>query len=200
MLRYVMAALLAAAPVAAASAQPPAEGKWALAAMPNGCMVQAVSPHGTMLSVWGFAGDAKLGFLLQNRGWTVEDGAKTPLEVGFAGARSWPVEATARAHIDRDGPGLFFIVAGSMRCRGRERGTAPGRRGPGPFAVPPPGNGPHVAALEPGFPPSPGAPIPVSTLTRVLFPAPLAPISACTSPARTPSEAVVDAAPPHSSC
>ena len=110
MLRYVMAALLAAAPAAAASAQEPAEGKWALAAMPNGCMVQAVSPHGTMLSVWGFAGDEKLGFLLQNPGWTVEDGAKTPLEVDFADAKSWPVEATARAHIDRDGPGLFFTV------------------------------------------------------------------------------------------
>lgn len=110
MLRYVMAALLAAAPVAGASAQARADGQWALAAMPNGCMVQAVSPQGTMLSVWGFAGDRKLGFLLQNRGWTVEDGAKTPLEVEFAGARSWPVEATARAHIDRDGPGLFFTV------------------------------------------------------------------------------------------
>jgi hypothetical protein len=110
MLRYVMAALLAAAPLAAASGQEEAEGKWALAAMPNGCMVQAVSPHGTMLSVWGFAGEEKLGFLLQNRGWTVEDGAKTPLEVEFAGARSWPVEATARANIDRDGPGLFFTV------------------------------------------------------------------------------------------
>ena len=110
MLRYVMAALLASAPLAAASAQQPATGKWALAAKPNGCMVKAVSPHGTMLSVWGFAGEEKLGFLLQNPGWTVEDGAKTPLEVEFAGAPSWPVEATARAHIDRDGPGLFFTV------------------------------------------------------------------------------------------
>lgn len=110
MLRYVIAALLVAAPLAPAPAQAPESGKWALAAMPNGCMVQAVSPHGTMLSVWGFAGDSKLGFLLQNRGWTVEDGARTPLEVEFAGARSWPVEATARAHIDRDGPGLFFTV------------------------------------------------------------------------------------------
>jgi hypothetical protein len=110
MLRYVIAALLASAPFAAASGQEDAQGKWALAAMPNGCMVQAVSPQGTMLSVWGFAGDGKLGFLLQNRGWQVEDGAKTPLEVDFAGVRSWPVEATARAHIDRDGPGLFFTV------------------------------------------------------------------------------------------
>jgi hypothetical protein len=110
MLRYVIAALLAAAPLAAASGQEEAPGQWALAAMSNGCMVQAVSPKGTMLSVWGFAGDGKLGFLLQNRGWEVEDGAKTPLEVEFAGTRSWPVEATARAHIDRDGPGLFFTV------------------------------------------------------------------------------------------
>jgi hypothetical protein len=110
MLRYVMAALLAAAPLAAATAQQEADGKWALAAMPNGCMVQAVSPQGTMLSIWAFAGEEKLGFLLQNRGWEVEDGQKTPLQVEFQGARAWPVEATARAHIDSDGPGLFFTV------------------------------------------------------------------------------------------
>jgi hypothetical protein len=110
MLRYVMAALLAAAPVAAASADEQAPEGWALAAMPNGCMVQAVSPQGTMLSIWAFAGEEKLGFLLQNRGWELEDGAKTALEVEFAGASAWPVEATARAHIDRDGPGLFFTV------------------------------------------------------------------------------------------
>jgi hypothetical protein len=78
--------------------------------MPNGCMVQAVSPKGTMLSVWAFAGEEKLGFLLQNRGWEVEDGARTPLQVEFAGARAMPVEATARAHIDADGPGLYFTV------------------------------------------------------------------------------------------
>jgi hypothetical protein len=35
---------------------------------------------------------------------------KTPLQVEFQGARAWPVEATARAHIDSDGPGLFFTV------------------------------------------------------------------------------------------
>ena len=111
MLRVVMAALLAAGPAAASFAQSKtAPEGWNLAAMPNGCMVQAVSPHGTMLSIWAFAGEEKLGFLLQNRGWEVEDGAKTPLEVEFAGTRSWPVEATARAHIDRDGPGLFFTV------------------------------------------------------------------------------------------
>lgn len=110
MLRYMMAALLAAAPVGAASAQPDGGRGWALAAMPNGCMVQAVSPKGTMLSIWAFAGEEKLGFLLQNRGWEVEDGKKTPLQVEFAGARAVPVEATARAHIDSDGPGLYFTV------------------------------------------------------------------------------------------
>jgi hypothetical protein len=110
MLRYVMAALFAAAPFAAASGQEEAQGQWALAPMQNGCMVQAVSPQGTMLSIWAFAGEEKLGFLLQNRGWEVKDGEKTPLQVEFAGARAWPVEATARAHIDADGPGLFFTV------------------------------------------------------------------------------------------
>lgn len=110
MLRYMMAALLAAAPFAAAPAQQARPDGWALAAMPNGCMVQAVSPHGTMLSIWAFAGEEKLGFLLQNRGWEVEDGKKTPLQVEFSGARPVPVEATARAEIDADGPGLYFTV------------------------------------------------------------------------------------------
>jgi len=110
MLRYVMAALLASAPLGAASAQQDKTDGWALAAMPNGCMLQAVSPKGTMLSIWAFAGEEKLGFLLQNRGWEVEDGKKTPLQVEFSGARAWPVEATARAEIDADGPGLFFTV------------------------------------------------------------------------------------------
>lgn len=110
MLRYVMAALLAAAPLGMASAQQEKTQGWALATMQGGCMVQAVSPHGTMLSIWAFAGEEKLGFLLQNRGWEVEDGKKTPLQVEFAGARAWPVEATARANIDSDGPGLYFTV------------------------------------------------------------------------------------------
>jgi hypothetical protein len=110
MLRYVMAALLASAPLGAVSAQSDKTDGWALAAMPNGCMLQAVSPKGTMLSIWAFAGEETLGFLLQNRGWEVEDGKKTPLQVEFQGARAWPVEATARANIDSDGPGLFFTV------------------------------------------------------------------------------------------
>ena len=109
MLRLTMAILLAATPLAAAPARSEAKA-WALATMPNGCMVSAVSPQGTMLSVWGFAGDEKLGFLLQNPGWELNDGEKTPLQVEFPGARAWPVEATARANIDSDGPGLYFTV------------------------------------------------------------------------------------------
>jgi hypothetical protein len=118
MLRYMMAALLAAAPLAAASAQEEKTQGWALAAMPNGCMVQAVSPHGTMLSIWAFAGEEKLGFLLQNRGWEVEDGKKTPLQVEFSGVRVLPVEAVARAEIDSDGPGLYFTVEPGRADRG----------------------------------------------------------------------------------
>ncbi len=118
MLRYMMAALLAAAPLGAASAQQQKTEGWALAAMPNGCMVQAVSPHGTMLSIWAFAGEEKLGFLLQNRGWEVEDGKKTPLQVEFSGASALLVEATARADIDSDGPGLYFTVEPGGADRG----------------------------------------------------------------------------------
>jgi hypothetical protein len=129
MLRYVMAAFLAAAPLAAAPAQQQSREGWALAAMPNGCMVQAVSPRGTMLSIWAFAGEEKLGFLLQNRGWEVEDGKKTPLEVEFQGVRAWPVEATARAHIDADGPGLYFTVAPGAAGRGDFLGAFTSARG-----------------------------------------------------------------------
>lgn len=118
MLLHVMAALLAAAPLGGASAQQQKSEGWALAAMPNGCMVQAVSPHGTMLSIWAFAGEEKLGFLLQNRDWEVEDGKKTALQVEFSGARAWPVEATARAEIDSDGPGLYFTVEPGGADRG----------------------------------------------------------------------------------
>ena len=118
MLRYVMAAILAGAPLGAASAQQEKSEGWALAAMPNGCMVQAVSPHNTMLSIWAFAGEEKLGFLLQNPGWEVEDGKKTALQVEFPGVRAWPVEATARAEIDSDGPGLYFTVEPGGADRG----------------------------------------------------------------------------------
>ena len=121
MLRHLFAFSLLAAPAAAVTATlspTPAqaeaaeeEGQWGLAAMPNGCMVQAVSPAGTMISIWGFAGQEKLAFLLQNRGWqSLRDGGSYDVRVDFVGVRSMPVDATARERIDADGPGFFFTV------------------------------------------------------------------------------------------
>ena len=121
MLRILLASTVLVAPAAAITATPPTAppaqaqaapaGEWGLAAMPNGCMVQAVSPAGTMLSIWGFAGQEKIAFLLQNRGWnTLRDGAAYDLSVDFLGVTTLPVEATAREEIDSDGPGFFFTV------------------------------------------------------------------------------------------
>jgi hypothetical protein len=111
MFRRMMAVLLVAASPAAALGQSDEMGGWALAAMPNGCMVQATSPQGTMLSIWGFAGEDKLAFLLQNRGWnSLRDGQNYNLKLDFTGTESWPVQAIARQHIDSDGPGLLFTV------------------------------------------------------------------------------------------
>jgi hypothetical protein len=107
----MMIGLLVAASPAAAFGQSEDMGGWALAQMPNGCMVQATSPQGTMLSIWGFAGEDKLAFLLQNRGWnSLRDGQNYSLKLDFAESRSWPVEAIARQHIDSDGPGLLFTI------------------------------------------------------------------------------------------
>jgi hypothetical protein len=112
MFRRIMAALLLAAPSAAAMGQGEQNGDWAIAQMPNGCMVEAVSPQGTMLTIWGFAGRPKLAFLLQNKGWgALQDGQSYRLSLDFVGSpTAVPVEATARHNIDGDGPGLLFTV------------------------------------------------------------------------------------------
>ena len=84
MFRRMMFALLLAAPSAAAVGQGQEMGNWAIAQMPNGCMVEAVSPQGTMLSIWGFAGQPKLAFLLQNKGWNaLHDGQSYKLGLDF---------------------------------------------------------------------------------------------------------------------
>jgi hypothetical protein len=107
----VAQAPVAQAPVAQAqAARAEGSGEWALATMPNGCMVQATSPQGTMISVWGFAGQDKIAFLLQNRGWSVRDGKDLKLNLDFLGVETLPVSATAREHIDSDGPGFLFTV------------------------------------------------------------------------------------------
>jgi hypothetical protein len=112
MYRRLIAALLVAAPAAAAPGPRQDMGDWALATMPTGCMVEAVSPQGTMLTIWGFAGEPKLAFLLQNRGWgSLEDGHSYKLGLDFVGTpTAVPVDATARQNIDSDGPGFLFTV------------------------------------------------------------------------------------------
>jgi hypothetical protein len=110
MFRRTIAAFLLAVP-AAALAQTDEMGGFGLATMPNGCMVQAVSPQGTMISIWGMAGDDKLGILLQNREWSsLREGASYKLSIDFLGGSSLPVNATAREKIDEDGPGLYFTL------------------------------------------------------------------------------------------
>lgn len=110
MFRRLMVGLLLAAPSGAAFGQAQGSGDWALATMPNGCMVQATSPKGTMISIWGFAGQDKIAFLLQNRGWNVRDGQPYKLNLDFLGVETLPVSATARENIDADGPGFLFTV------------------------------------------------------------------------------------------
>ena len=112
MFRRMMVALLLAAPSAAAMGQSEENGDWAVAQMPNGCMVEAVSPQGTMLTVWGFAGQPKLAFLLQNKTWgALHDGQSYRLSLDFVGTpTAVPMEATARQNIDSDGPGFLFTV------------------------------------------------------------------------------------------
>ncbi|HEY0044727.1 MAG TPA: hypothetical protein VGB62_09275 [Allosphingosinicella sp.] len=128
MFRRLMAVLLLTAPTAAAMGQTEDQvreqpgqngqmGAWGLAQMPNGCMLQATSPQGTMLSIWAFAGEQKLGFLLQNRGWNnLRDGQHYKLNLSFTGGGSLPVEATARREIDSDGPGFFFAIEPGARA------------------------------------------------------------------------------------
>lgn len=110
--RATLVLLLGAAvlgPPAAAQIEEPSD--WALGQLPNGCMLQSVSPQGTMLSIWGFARQAKFGVLLQDRGWdALRDGERYTLSLELVGARAWPVQATAREHIDSDGPGFYFTI------------------------------------------------------------------------------------------
>ena len=107
MLRHVLALSLLAAP--AASLAQPADSDWELARTPGSCMLHAASAQGTVISVWGFAGQAKLGFLIQNREWeTLREGQSYDIELGFTGARAWPIQATAKNDLDSDGPGYFF--------------------------------------------------------------------------------------------
>src|SRR5687768_2238930 len=115
----VLAAVCAAAPAIAAPAAPTApatapageERPWGLARSPGACMLHAASARGTVLSIWGLAGQGRLAFILQNRQWdTLRDGQRYALELDFLGVRALPVQAIARLDLDSDGPGYFFTV------------------------------------------------------------------------------------------
>ena len=123
MFKPLLALSLLATPAAIAVAQPadqPASSNpWTLEVAPSGCIVHAASPNGTVLSVWGSAGDESLRFLVQNRGWqSLAEGQSYPLQVSFDGQRAWPMEATARLNLDSDGPGLTFAVAPDAQADG----------------------------------------------------------------------------------
>jgi hypothetical protein len=156
MVRAPTIALLIAAAPAAAVPTPADRGDWALAALPGGCMVQAASSGGTALSVWGFAGQQRLGFLIQNKGWdSLREGQSYALHVAFDGAAAWPVEATGRSAIDSEGPGLFFTVtpgrksaqAGFVEAFAVARGMRVTRAGAVAESLPLAGSGGAMAAL-----------------------------------------------------
>lgn len=130
MFRRMMIGLLVAASPAAALGQTNEMGGWALAQMPSGCMVQATSPKGTMISIWAFAGEDKFAFLLQNRDWnSLRDGQNYDLKLDFTGMETVPVQAIARQHIDSDGPGLLFTMKPGAQASGgffTAFSTAPG--------------------------------------------------------------------------
>lgn len=84
---------------------------WGLARAPGSCMLHASTEQGSTVSIWSFAGQSKIGFLIQNRDWgALREGQRYDLRVDFPGVRAWPVEATGRENLDKDGPGYFFTV------------------------------------------------------------------------------------------
>lgn len=119
MVRLLLALPFLALPLAAADAQGDAGSRWGLARQEGSCMLHASSPQGTVLSVWAFAGQPKLGFLLQNKQWDeLRDGQSYELKVDFVGVRAWPVQATGRRDLDSDGPGYFFTIEPGSGPRG----------------------------------------------------------------------------------
>jgi hypothetical protein len=84
---------------------------WGLARAPGSCMLHASTEQGSVVSIWGFAGQSKIGFLIQNKDWSaLREGQRYDLKVDFPGVRAWPVRATGRQDLDSDGPGYFFTV------------------------------------------------------------------------------------------
>lgn len=117
MYKPLLALFALTAPAAAAVAQPETSNRWTLEVAPAGCIVHSASPGGTVLSVWGGAGEENLRFLVQNKAWdTLADGKSYPIQVSFDGQRAWPLDAVARLNLDADGPGLTFAVSPDPRA------------------------------------------------------------------------------------
>lgn len=112
MFKSVLVLIAAASASTVAVAQTSRSGSWTLEAAPNGCVVHAASPSGTVVSIWGLAGEDSLSFLVQNKSWnSFADGARYDIQVAFDDERAWPMKAVARRNIDSDGPGLTFAVS-----------------------------------------------------------------------------------------
>lgn len=119
MFKPLLALFVLAAPATVAVAQPENPGRWTLEVAPMGCIVHASTPSGTVLSVWGGAGDESLRFLVQNKSWnTLADGESYPIQVSFDGQQVWPMDAVARLNLDSDGPGLTFAVSPDRQSGG----------------------------------------------------------------------------------
>jgi hypothetical protein len=103
--------LAASASASAQNSSADDSSRWGLARAPGSCMLHASTEQGSVVSIWSFAGQSKIGFLIQNREWSaLREGEHYDLKVDFLGVREWPVEATGRLNLDSDGPGYFFTV------------------------------------------------------------------------------------------
>lgn len=119
MFKPLLGLFVAASATGAAFAQPDSQGRWTLEVASTGCVVHTASPSGTVVSIFGIAGQDSLSFLVQNKRWgSFADGEKYDIQVGFDGQRAWPMQAVARQNIDSDGPGLTFAVSPARDSRG----------------------------------------------------------------------------------
>jgi hypothetical protein len=123
MYRFLLGFSLLAASAAVSAQNPsanhPHSSPWGLARAPGSCMLHASTEQGSVVSIWSFAGQSKIGFLIQNKDWSaLREGQRYELEVDFPGVRAWPVEATGRENLDSDGPGYFFTVEPGDRSGG----------------------------------------------------------------------------------
>jgi hypothetical protein len=119
MFKPLLALIALSASTGIAHAQTTNTGRWILEVAPTGCVVHTASPSGTVVSIWGIAGENDLSFLVQNKGWnSLSDGEQYDIEVSFDNQRAFPMQATARLNLDSDGPGLTFGVKPDHRAGG----------------------------------------------------------------------------------